>query len=200
VVAGLVVFLAVLGFLLVRLTGSGGQDLTRTYRPGNSTVPLTMRYPDAWSVRESPGTSAVVAARPDVAGPVFFGEGSDGGWNAMGRLVGSNPGDAVGAYLTSGFTAIDPASSTFGDTVIQSLPPGTQLLPGRRTVTVAGVPAVELTGVAASPAGGASLDLLVDVVQTPQGDQVLLAFFAPQGEMNAQRALFDRVRASVRLG
>ncbi|MGZ4742453.1 MAG: serine/threonine-protein kinase [Oryzihumus sp.] len=200
VVAGLVVFLAVLGFLLVRLTGSGGQDLTRTYRPGNSTVPLTMRYPDAWSVRESPGTSAVVAARPDVAGPVFFGEGSDGGWTAMGRLIGSNPGDAVGAYLTSGFTAVDPASPTFGDTVIQSLPPGTQLLPGRRTVTVAGVPAVELTGVAASPAGGASLSLLVDVVQTPQGDQVLLAFFAPQGEMNAQRALFDRVRASVRLG
>ncbi|HEX8970532.1 serine/threonine-protein kinase [Oryzihumus sp.] len=200
VVAGTVVFLAVLGFLLVRLSGSGGQDLTRTYRPGNSTVPLTMGYPDAWSVQESPGTSAVVAARPDVAGPVFFGGGSDGGWTAMGRLVGSDPGAAVGAYLTSGFTAVDPASSAFGDTVIQSLPPGTQLLPGRRTVTVGGVPAVELTGAASSPAGGASLSLLIDVVQTPQGDQVLLAFFAPPGQLDAQRALFDRVRASVRLG
>ncbi|MGN6635783.1 MAG: serine/threonine-protein kinase [Oryzihumus sp.] len=199
-VVGLVVLLGVVGFLLVRLTGSGGQDLTRTYRPGNSTVPLTLRYPDAWSVRESPGSSAVVAVRPDVAGPVFFGEGSDGGWTAMGRLVASDPGAAVGAYQSSGFTAVDPATPGFGDTLIQSLPAGTQLLPGRRTVTVAGIPALELTGVASSPAGGASLSLLIDVVQTPQGDQVLLTFFAPPAELNAQRALFDKVRASVRLG
>ena len=197
--AAAVVVLAVVALVLFLWLPSRGQDLTRVYRPGNSTVSLTLRYPEAWAVRESQGTEAVIAARPDVAGDVFFGTAADGGWTAMRSLVESSPGDAVGVYLTSGFTSVDPASPSFLDALRPSLPAGTQLLPGQRPITVAGLQAVELTALLSAPTGSpSSLSLVVDVIPTPQGDQVLLTFFAPPSELDSQRALFEKVRASLR--
>ena len=196
--AVVIVLGAVAAFVLLP---SRGETLSKHFSSTNSPVQYTLDHPGSWTAQQGVSTDAVVGARPDLVGSLFFERGTGNSWAGTQRLLGSSPGDAVGVYVYTSFTTLDTSSlSALQQSVSDLLPAVVSFTPTDRRLTVAGAPTDELEAEVHAPSSPSTrLGLVVDVVQSQQGGLVLMVFFAPPDQLDSQRALFEKVRNSLRI-
>jgi serine/threonine protein kinase len=195
-----VVALAVVATAVFMFT-RGGERLSASFSK-DQLVPYSFRYPGGW---QKHGSSVQVVFSPYAAEvfPLFGRTGSGDGWGTVEALLDRSPADLVGLYtifvgtqyrddlgseeLKQGLTALLPEQVSFAST--------------HERVEVGGYPADRLEGTLRDPSGqGKPLQFLCQVVhvQGAEAKTVYLVFFAPPDSFEGQRALFDRITATVR--
>jgi tRNA A-37 threonylcarbamoyl transferase component Bud32 len=184
-------------FMLTR----GGERLTASFSK-DQLVPFSFRYPGGW---EKHGSSLQVVFSPYAAEvfPLFGRTGSGDGWGAVEALLDRPPADLVGLYTFFGVTQYrdDLGTEELKQGLTALLPERASFASAHERVTVGGYPADRLEGTLNDPSGqGKPLRFLCQVVhvQGVEAKTVYLVFFAPPDRFEGQRALFDRITATVR--
>jgi serine/threonine protein kinase len=162
-----------------------------TAHSADSTVPVTFRYPSAWSMAGSGTTNVVFSPRSDT----FFALFSQQSWTDAARVMREDPDGSVGLYTFFVSTRTD------SEALVKSLLP--------REVTVGGVTgsrriggfdATQLSGVLSDPANPANrlaFQAYTVSLESPQSRTVCLVLFAPEKSLDEHRAEFDRLLDSV---
>jgi serine/threonine-protein kinase len=179
----------------------GGERLTASFSK-DQLVPFSFRYPGGW---EKHGSSLQVVFSPYAAEvfPLFGRTGSGDGWGAVEALLDRPPADLVGLYTFFGVTQYrdDLGTEELKQGLTALLPERASFASAHERVKVGGYPADRLEGTLNDPSGqGKPLRFLCQVVhvQGVEAKTVYLVFFAPPDRFEGQRALFDRITATVR--
>jgi hypothetical protein len=135
--------------------------------------------------------------------PLFGRTGSGDGWGAVEALLDRPPADLVGLYTFFGVTQYrdDLGTEELKQGLTALLPERASFASAHERVKVGGYPADRLEGTLNDPSGqGKPLRFLCQVVhvQGVEAKTVYLVFFAPPDRFEGQRALFDRITATVR--
>jgi hypothetical protein len=174
----------------------------RTYSNTGSSVPYTLSRPQSWTAKEGAASDTILSSRPDAVGDTFFlgATGSKQRWDGTRQLLASSPKDAVGLYVYASDARSDTTTDALQSAIAVNAAGPITWAPSHWQRKVAGSRADELEGVMVNPADP-NVRLQVDfyVVQPANGGTLLLAFFAPQDELDAQQPTIDRVLASIRL-
>jgi hypothetical protein len=200
--AAVAVVLLAVGAALFLLPSRTTAESFQTYANPGSIIPYTLSRPQSWTAQEGAASDAILSPRPDAVGDTFFLSASGSGqrWDGTRKLLASSPGSAVGLYVYASEAKSDTTTDALQRAIAVNAAGPISWDPAHWQRKVAGSPADELEGVMVDPADP-NVRLKVDfyVVQPAGGGTVLLAFFAPPEEMDAQQATFDRVLASLRL-
>jgi tRNA A-37 threonylcarbamoyl transferase component Bud32 len=179
----------------------GGERLTASFSK-DQLVPFSFRHPGSWHKH---GSSLQVVFSPYAAEvfPLFGRTGSGDGWGAVGALLDRSPADLVGLYTIFVGTQYrdDQGTEELKQGLTALLPERTSFASTHERVEVGGYPADRLEGTLRDPGGqGKPLQFLCQVVhvQGAEAKTVYLVFFAPSDHFESQRALFDRITATVR--
>jgi len=195
-VALVAVAAAVLGWMLLK------DDYA--LRTENSTVvPFRAEMPADW-VRSVGSGSDVVYAPPaaGAAAPLFFDGGSEDAWTKATDLVRSTSPESVWLHASGLITRPDTSSAEAAEAALAPyLPNETHFGAAPGSVTISGIPAEEFEGVSFDPNNsGTRLRAMVDVVYSPGGKTLVLAFYAPPSTFDDHLPTFQHIRDSVELG
>jgi serine/threonine protein kinase len=208
ILAAVVVVVAVAAAAAVALLRdrTSGNGAVQTYVSGSQfagIAPLTAQVPTSWIDNGAPDEGKDVTLSTDdtnaMARLLTLPAQSGTYWAQVRKLLGQGKGP-VGMWIYASDVVVDLSSwPDLQQAVKQHLPPVVTL--GHYTdQTVGGMSADEALGRLTDPDDpGTAFDLLIDVVQYTKngGGQVLVLFFAPSGEMPANRTEFTRVRDSI---
>jgi serine/threonine protein kinase len=186
---------AVLGWMLLK------DDYV--LRTENSTVvPFRAEMPADWGRRVGSASDVVWAPAPVRAADLFLNEGSGDPWASATDAVQSTAPESVWLHASGLITRPDTSSADAAEGALAPyLLDRTDLGAAPRSVTISGIPAEEFEGVSFDPANSDTrLRVLVDVVHSPGGETLVLAFYAPPSTFDDHLPTFEHIRDSVELG
>ena len=201
-IAAVAVAALAIGAAVVLLPSRTSAEPFRSYSNTGSSVPYTLSRPQSWTAKEGTASDTVLSSRPDAVGDTFFlgAAGSTQRWDGTRHLLASSPKDAVGMYVYASDATSDTTTDALQSAIAVNAAGPISWDPAHWQRKIAGSPADELEGVMVNPADP-TVRLQVDfyVVRPANGGTLLLAFFAPPGQLEAQQPTIDRVLASLRL-
>ncbi len=195
-VALVAVAAAVLGWMLLK----NDYEL-RT--ESSTVVAFQAEMPADWVRRVGSGSDVLYAPpAAAAAAPLFFDGGSGDAWTTATGLVRSTAPENVWLHASGLITRPDTSSADAAEAALAPyLLDRTDLGSAPRSVTISGIPAEEFEGVSFDPANSDTrLRVLVDVVHSPGGTTLVLAFYAPPDTFEDHRSTFEHIRDSVQLG
>lgn len=198
----LVLALIVVGVVVLTSGGGGGSKssgspaLTGHYA-ADDLVPFDVSFPSSWAASGS-GNQEVFSPSAGVLLPLFTSLGSPNTWASTWQQVTRDPSSMVGLYTSFSQTEYDPASQS-SDVLGPLLPARVSFgAPSERTLD--GRPVFEREGDLINPVNAQQrLHFQCYIVQRSKGvaRSVHLLFLAPAATFDQNRALFDRVAATV---
>jgi serine/threonine protein kinase len=175
---------------------SGSSGLTGHYA-ADDLVPFNVSFPSSWAASGS-GNQEVFSPSAGALLPLFTSLGSADAWASTWQQVTRDPNSVIGLYTSFSQTAYDPASQS--SDVLGPLLPAQVSFDAPNERTLDGRQVFEREGDLTNPANPKQrLHFQCYIVQRSKGvaRTVHLLFIAPAATFDRQRALFDRVAASV---